>query len=186
MTIYLSILRGINVSGQKKILMADLSQLYRNLGFTDVTTYIQSGNVVFSTGEDLSAAMLCEKIEKAIREQYNFQVPVIVRTSDEIQKIAAENPFLSEKGIELEKLHVTFLGKNPQPAEIKAVMDVHFPSDRFLIRGTEVYLYCPGGYGNTKLSNSFFENKLKVNATTRNWKTVIKLAELVSADPILR
>ncbi|MCX6249092.1 MAG: DUF1697 domain-containing protein [Bacteroidetes bacterium] len=180
MTTYISILRGINVSGQKKVLMADLKELYASLGFTEVTTYIQSGNVIFKTSGDLSAGDLCNKIEKAIEGRYKFQVPVIIRNAGEINAILSSNPFLAEKGIDPERLHVTFLGKDPQPSELSAILKFDYPPDRFAIIGKEVYLYCPGGYGNTKLSNSFFENKLKVTATTRNWKTVGKLAELAS------
>jgi len=178
MTTYISILRGINVSGQKLIRMEDLRKLYEGLGFTDVTTFIQSGNVIFNTVHAVSENSLSEKIEKAIEEKYSFFVPVIIRTADEIQAILLSNPFLDEEDIDREKLHVTFLDEVPNPA-LSADIKANNPSpDRFVIKGRDVYLYCPGGYGNTKLSNTFFEKKLKVHATTRNWKTVGKLAEL--------
>ena len=178
MTDYISILRGINVSGKKMIRMEDLKVLYEGLDFSEVTTYIQSGNVIFKTGFPVSNSVLSEKIEQAIEEEYHFHVPVIMRTADEMHQILSSNPFLNEEGINREKLHVTFLEELPQSTKVIAIKESDFSPDRFRIIGKEVYLYCPGGYGNTKLSNTFFEKKLHVKATTRNWKTVGKLAEL--------
>lgn len=83
---------------------------------------------------------------------------------------------LYEDGLDREKLHVTFLEEEPEPTDVSAIQKYDFPPDAFRIIGKEVYLFCPGGYGNTKLSNTFFEKKLHVKATTRNWKTVGKLA----------
>jgi uncharacterized protein (DUF1697 family) len=178
MTTYISILRGINVSGYKKIRMAELKDLYEMIGFTEVVTYIQSGNVIFKAEDIVPAVHLGKKIEKAINAKYQFQVPVIIRTPAEIKKVLSSNPFLKEKGIDIERLAVTFLHDMPEAADIEQVRKFDFPPDRFQINGKEVFLHCPGGFGNTKYSNSFFENKLHTTATTRNWKTVGKLAEL--------
>ena len=178
MTTYISILRGINVGGQKKIRMEDLKALYEWLGFRDVTNYIQSGNVIFTTSLNIKIPALSEKIERAIEKKYHFLVPVIIRTADEMYQILSSNPFLNEKGINREKLHVTFLEELPQSTNVIVIKEGDFSPDMFRIIGKEVYLYCPGGYGNTKLSNTFFEKKLHMKATTRNWKTVGKLAEL--------
>jgi len=179
MTIYISILRGINVGGQKKIRMEDLKALYERLGFREVRTYIQSGNVIFNTSLNIKILSLSEKIEKAIEEEYHFHVPVIMRTADEMHQILSSNPFLNEEGINWEKLHVTFLNEIPQSTKAITLKEADFSPDRFRIIGKEVYLYCPGGYGNTKLSNNFFEKKLHQKATTRNWKTVGTLADLI-------
>jgi uncharacterized protein (DUF1697 family) len=180
MTNYISILRGINVGGQKKIRMEELKALYEGLGFQEVTNYIQSGNIIFKILA-ISPSGLSEKIEKAIEEEYHFHVPVIIRTADEILKVLSSNPFLvEEEETDLGKLHVTFLEKEPLPAKVNAIENLNFFPDRFWVIGREVYLYCPGGYGNTKLSNNFFEKKLHQKATTRNWKTVGKLVELTS------
>lgn len=180
MKTYISILRGINVSGQKKILMQDLKVLYENLGFEKVTTYIQSGNVIFQSNESLSTEF-AKKIEEAVAEKYKFNVPVIVRKADEMQKVVESNPFLNEQMIDVNKLHVTFLSETPSQENLKKISVADFFPDRFIIEGKEVFLYIPEAYGTTKLSNTFFENKLKVSATTRNWKTVNKLAEMASA-----
>jgi uncharacterized protein (DUF1697 family) len=176
MAVYLSILRGINVSGQKKILMAELKKLYEELGFKNVKTFIQSGNVVFESKSDTK---LAKKIEQKISEQYNFDVPVIIRTTEEMQQVINANPFLKQKNIDTTKLHVTYLSGIPQQEHITKANTYAYEPDQFIISGKEVYLYCPNGYGNTKLTNNFFENKLKVTATTRNWKTTNELLSIM-------
>lgn len=178
MQTFISILRGINVSGQKKILMADLKDLYESLKLKDIITYIQSGNVIFKSNEKLSDIALAKKIETAIFKKYDFDVPVIIRSKDEIHKIISTNPFLKERNIEAKRLYVTFLSETPAKENVESVKRFDFSPDRFFITGKEVYLCVSNGYGETKLSNNFFEKKLKVNATTRNWNTVQKLLEL--------
>jgi uncharacterized protein (DUF1697 family) len=178
MQTYISILRGINVGGQKQIQMADLKALYVELKFKDVITYIQSGNVIFKTDAKAANQSLADKIEKAILIKYQFDVRVLIRTIEELKKIITNNPFLNEKKIDIDKLHITFLSDKPVTEMIESINKLDYSPDKFIIAGKEVYLYCPNGYGRTKLSNNFFENKLNVFATTRNWKTVNKLAEL--------
>jgi uncharacterized protein (DUF1697 family) len=177
MQTYISILRAINV-GHRKILMTDLKALYEELKLKEVITYIQSGNVIFKTDKKIADQSLAKKIEQAITKKYHFDVPVIIRTVDEMKKTITANPFLKQRGINLEKMHVTFLAENPEPANVKNIENLDYTPDKFIIMGKEIYLYCPNGYGITKLSNGFFENKLKVTATTRNWKTVNTLATL--------
>ena len=178
MQTFISILRGINVSGQKKILMADLKALYENLKFSEVKTYIQSGNVIFKSDSKLSDLQFAEKIKREILKNFKFEVPVIIRTKEELKKIIAQNPFMEEKNIDLKKLHATFLSETPAKEKIEQIKEVDFSPDQFIIKGKEIYLHIPNSYGETKLSNNFFEKKLKVTATTRNWNTVNKLFEL--------
>jgi len=178
MKTYISILRGINVSGQKQILMADLEKLYEGLGFSNIITYIQSGNVIFKTSLNDNIKELSAKIEEAIQQKYGFNVPVILRTPDEMKEIINANPFQQLKGNHPKKLYVTFLEEKPQTAFVEKINHFDFLPDKFIINEKEVYLNCAAGYGTTKLSNTFFENKLKVRATTRNWNTVNKLLEL--------
>ncbi len=181
MTTFISILRGINVSGQKKILMQDLKSVYEDLQFKDVRTYIQSGNVIFKSDGKLSDTALAKKIEQAILKRYDFNVPVIIRSVEELKKVISTNPFLKENNIDIERLYVTFLSEIPIKTNMEGIKVPGVSSDRFVINNKEVFLYCPGGYGETKLSNNFFENKLKVAATTRNWKTVNKLFEMATS-----
>jgi uncharacterized protein (DUF1697 family) len=177
METYISILRGINVSGHKKIQMNDLKTLYEDLKFKNVTTYIQSGNVVFKASKQRDE-VLAKKIEAAIYSKYDFEVPVITRNVEEMKNTISINPFLKDTGIDKEKLHVTFLEEIPDKTKVDSIKNIDYSPDKLIITGKEIFLYCPNGYGITKLSNNFFENKLKVNATTRNWKTVNKLVEI--------
>ncbi len=175
---YIAILRGINVGGQRKILMADLKKFCGNLGFTSIATYIQSGNIAFEAAET-DTKQLQKTLENGITEKYGFQVPVIVLTKKDLEETLKNNPFLSENDILIDKLHVTFLKETPQESFIETVKSLDFGDDRFHIIGKNVYIYCPESYGNSKLTNSFFETKLKVKATTRNWKTVNILSEML-------
>lgn len=178
MQTYISILRGINVSGQKKILMKDLKGLYAGLGFKDVTTYIQSGNIIFKADKKYSDWKLSKMIESAIHQKYHFTVPVIIRSIEELEKVLNSNPFFKSASAEIESLYVTFLEDFPEKKHSEETINFPTSHDKFIISGKEIFLYVPSGYGETKLSNSFFEKKLHVTATTRNWKTVNKLAEL--------
>ena len=176
--IFTSLLRGINVSGQKKILMSDLKALYESLGFENVRTYIQSGNVVFYS-EEINTKMIADKIVKKIFEHYNFDVPVLVITPEEINAALVGNPYLNENNVAIEKLYVTFLSEVPQEAHMNKIDAALYAPDTFIVIDKVIYLQIgPEGYGNTKLSNSFFESKLKVKATTRNWKTIIALSKM--------
>ncbi|WP_417886558.1 DUF1697 domain-containing protein [Zunongwangia sp.] len=175
----IAILRGINVGGKRKILMKDLKTLCERLDLEKVSTYIQSGNIIFQSSQDNSA--LENKLEKAIFEQFGFEVPVIIRTAEEIQFLLTNNPFYTTE-TENTHLHLTFLKHIPTTENQQKTEALQYNPDRFLIHGKNVFLYCEGKYHKTKLSNTFFEKKLKVGATTRNWKTVIKLSELSSAQ----
>ena len=180
MQTFISILRGINVSGQKKILMADLKTHFENMKFKDVKTYIQSGNIVFKWDGKLPDIDLAQKIEMTIYKKYNFQVPVIIRGKEELGKIILSNPFLKEKNIDVKKLYVTFLSQIPTKESFESMKEISYSPDQFIISGKEIYLHIPESYGETKLSNNFFEKKLKISATTRNWNTVNKLFEMAS------
>lgn len=174
MLTYVSMLRGINVSGQKKIIMADLRMIYEGLGFDNVMTYIQSGNVIFCS-KIKSAVVLSKKISEAIEAQYGFTVPVAIRTREEFDKLIEENPYSIKKKFDMSKLYVTLLETKPMPSQIKSLAPVKSNDDVFRILKNNIYVYCPGGYGKTRLSNKYFENELKQSATTRNWKTITHL-----------
>jgi uncharacterized protein (DUF1697 family) len=178
MITYLSILRGINVGGRKKIKMTDLKELYQSLDLKNVKTYIQSGNVVFKHIET-SPLELADQIEKKIKEVYDFDVAVFVMTKDELKKIIEKNPYKNE---DINKLYVTVLSEIPPENPIEKIDKAKDESEKFSISGKEIYLLIPGGYGRTKLSNDFFEKKFNMSATTRNWKTINKLLEI--ADKI--
>lgn len=174
MITYISMLRGINVSGQKKIKMEELKKLYESLGFKNVQTYIQSGNVIFDFS-DTNISKLINKIEQKIKKSFNFDVPVLIRTKNDLQKLIANNPFTKKDS---SKLYVTFLSDTPIKSPLDEITKIKDKSEEFIISGKEIYLFYPNGYGRSKLTNNYFERKLKLSATTRNWKTVNKLLEL--------
>lgn len=177
MITYISILRGINVSGTKKTPMKELLAQYEALGFTNVATYIQSGNLVFQSAEKDTRSLISQ-IEEKLKGHFGFEIPVLLRTAGEMKSVLEQNPFLKEQDIQTDKLHVTFLAQQPEASAIEKVQAYDFSPDRFILAGREIYVYCPNGYGRTKINNNFFEAKLKVGATTRNWKTVNVLADM--------
>lgn len=180
MSKYISLLRGINVGGRRKILMVDLKEVYKQLGFSNVQTYIQSGNVWFETKSNEKPENIATQIAKSIKEKYDFEVPAILRSTEEMSKILDDNPFLKEENVDIKKLHVTFLADMSNESELEAIKTFNYEPDRFEIIGKEVFIYCEDKYHKSKLSNTFFEKKLKVTTTTRNWKTVGKLVELMN------
>jgi uncharacterized protein (DUF1697 family) len=171
---FVSLLRGINVGGQKRIGMAALITLYRSLGFENVRTYLQSGNVVFDA-VDNDTVGLTNMVEGRIRQVFNLSAAVFLRTPDELHRIIQTNPFLKENAIDRDKLHVTFLSEVPMKKDLGVVFE---GMDRFYLNGSEIYLYCPAGYGKTRFSNDYFERNLNLKATTRNWKTVNALWDI--------
>ncbi len=180
MTIMISLLRGINVSGQKKIKMAELKMLYQSLGLDAVTTYIQSGNVVFIS-RDVAPRELSRKIETAIEEKFYYSVSVFVYSINDWKAVIENNPFCKNTNKDPRRLYITLLAEMPEKQLVKELNQTANDIDEFDLNGKAVYLYCPNGYGRTKLSNNFFEKKLKVPATTRNWNSVNKLLELAQA-----
>jgi len=172
-------LRGINVSGQKIVRMQELRKSCTGLGFGSVETYVQSGNIVFLAPEK-SPLVLSKKISQAVLRDFGFAVPVLVKSAKALGQVLQGNPFLKEKGIDLSKLHVTFLSEPASKNGLGKLETLSSKPDRFCVGRQEIYLHCPGGYGKTKLSNTAIEKALSAEATTRNWKTVNALFEMAS------
>ena len=179
MPAYVSMLRGINVGG-KTIKMERLRAAFEALSFSRVRSYVQSGNIVFETTQG-SPAALSKRIQERILRDFGFPVPVILKTTEEMERVVAANPFAEEKSIEQSKLHVTFLSHALPRTAVTALEGLAAGKERFCILNQEVYLYCPNGYGRTKLSNTNIEKKLSVVATTRNWKTAKALLEMTQS-----
>ncbi|MBE7641085.1 DUF1697 domain-containing protein [Salegentibacter sp. BLCTC] len=171
----IGILRGINVGGKRKILMADLKLLCEKLGLENVKTYIQSGNLIFNS--DKQGFELENALEKGIAQEFGFDVPVIVRTEKELETSIYNNSFY-DKDVDISQLYLTFLKEKPAKQHIDKVSSLDHEPDKFKIKDKDVFILCEGKYHKSKLSNSFFEKQLRVGATTRNWKTVLKLLEL--------
>jgi uncharacterized protein (DUF1697 family) len=174
---YIALLRGINVSGNNVIKMADLIKSFEKINFRNIKTYVQSGNVIFDY-ELIETAKLENKIEENISQTFGLSVKTIVRTSDELMEIINNNPFTKEQNVEFDKLHITLLSEEPEPTLVSALNINKEKNEIFKVISREVYLYCPNGYARTKLNNTMFEKKLNTSATTRNWKTIIKLLEI--------
>jgi uncharacterized protein (DUF1697 family) len=174
---FVALLRGINLGGHKVVKMDQLRKTFEELGFEEVKTYIQSGNVVFKAPAQ-TPENLAKRIEERILRHFGFPVPVVVRTAGEIGEVIRNNPLLKEKGIDLSKLHVTFLSCSPDRGALKTLDAVPAAPDQFRCSGQAVYLHCPNGYHASKLTNNVLEKMLKVGTTTRNWKTANKLWEM--------
>ncbi|MOA14219.1 hypothetical protein D3C78_1343080 [compost metagenome] len=157
--------------------MKELKSSFEEAGYEKVLTYIQSGNIVFTSGEK-DPQKLEKELEKIILDKFSFNVPVIIRTANQLKATIKDNPYLKEKNIDEARLYFTLLAESPSTENIKKLKDYQFEPDKFEIASTVVYVFCPNGYGVTKLTNNFFENKLKVNATTRNLNTLTKLIDL--------
>jgi uncharacterized protein (DUF1697 family) len=168
-------LRGINVGGHNKVAMADLRRLFEDLGYTDVATYVQSGNVIYRSPKAKGHEAA---IGNAIASTFGIDVTVLIRTGAQLKAVLAGNPFPTA---DVKQLHVTFLGNVTDASLAAGVPTSAGAPDEFVIDRSVIYLHCPGGYGTTKLNNGFWERKLKVPATTRNWTTVTNLVALASA-----
>ncbi len=176
MPAYIALLRGVNVAN-KTIQMADLRGWLSALGFGEVRTYIQSGNALFTSEKPPPACT--ELIEGRLAREMRGKVAALLKTPAELAEVIARNPFLARPEIDQTKLHVTFLRSVPTAPGLHKLGQVQSGEDEFQAVGSEVYVYCPNGYGRTKLSNQAIERALSVEATTRNWNTVKKLHALV-------
>jgi uncharacterized protein (DUF1697 family) len=174
---YVALLRGINVGGKNKLPMKDLCAMFTSAGCTDVRNYIQSGNIVFQAERAL-AAKLPALITRAIAERCGLQVPVVLRSAEEMRAIPVQNPVLGS-GERPEELAVCFLADLPDPARVAALDPHRSPPDAFVVHGREIYLRCPNGFAGTKLTTGYFDSKLATISTFRNWRTVLTLIEML-------
>lgn len=175
MNTYILLLRGINVSGQKKILMADLKQNLSELGYANIKTYIQSGNLVFQS-EKSGIKSLQDEIEQKIFDTHGFEVKAFIILPEDLQEIIQNNPFIDDMEKDVKRTYFTFLSKEPD--SIESIDASKYPDEEFRLQGKTIYFYSAIGYGNAKMNNNFFEKKLGLTATTRNWNTCNKLIEM--------
>lgn len=173
---YIALLRGINVGGHKKIFMADLKILFEKLGFKNVQTYIQSGNVIFQT-DDADKTKMEGKIKDQILDDFVYDVTVLVKTPSEIRSILNDCPFDKNKK---ENSYFTLLHTSPTAESIELTNKISHPNEEFFITKTCVYFYSSIGYGNVKFNNNLIEKKLGVSSTSRNFRTLNKLLQMTS------
>jgi uncharacterized protein (DUF1697 family) len=179
MPTYIAILRGINVAGKAKIKMSELKLLFEDVRCEKVKTYIQSGNVIFDHSE-ASTHVLETTLSERIVTTFGHQVPVIILTPEKLQRVVSNNPFRTNPAIDDAYLYVTFLSRKPAPFDADVLLSNKKEWEEIAWTDEAVYFYSPNGYGTTKLDNNFLEKKLKVAATTRNWRTTLELLRLAN------
>ncbi|MBX7163262.1 MAG: DUF1697 domain-containing protein [Saprospiraceae bacterium] len=179
METYISLLRGINVSGKHLIKMEDLRNLLTQAGLQQIKTYIQSGNLVYQSSER-NIESLNGIIEKTIFNNYKFEVPVITLKLNDLEKARDENPFLIDPLKTTSKMHISFLKQLPETENQTKLLEIKSPPDEIIIKQKLIYLYCPEGYGNTKYSSNTLDKILKVVNTSRNWKTTNELIHIAT------
>jgi uncharacterized protein (DUF1697 family) len=171
---HVALLRGINVAGKNLLPMKDLVTLFEKAGCADVRSYIQSGNLVF----EAPAAVLRRlpaAVSKAIADRFQLTVPVVLRSAAELEAVIAAAPFP-----DVDTLHVAFLADWPDAGDVAGLDAKRSAPDRFVVKGREIYLHCPNGIGRSKLTNQWFDSRLRTVSTLRNWRTVLKLRELAA------
>lgn len=176
MNTHIILLRGINVGGHRKIKMADFKQLLLTHGFQNIQTYIQSGNI-FCQSNHQKKPIIKQQIESLILENYGFEVIAFVLNSLDLKNIILNNPFIQHQ-VPIEKLYCTFLEKQPDLETEKQLLQFKTEDEVFVFDGSLLYFCYHNGYGRAKVTNPFVEKKLKMQATTRNWKTMMKLLDM--------
>ena len=176
---FVALFRGINVGGNNLLPMKDLAKLLETEGLEGVATYIQSGNAVFRASRG-TAASLAKRIEGAVAERYRFRPRVLVLTAGELAKAAKKNPFRAEADADPKAVHLYFLASKPARAKVDTLAELKTKTEAFALEGKVLYLHTPDGYGRSKLA-SRVEQRLGVEATARNWRTVTKVLEMTGA-----
>ena len=176
---YVALLRGINVGGKAKLPMKELAAIFQAAGATSVATYIQSGNVVFEAAKPEACVAT---VTTEIARVYGYPGRIVLRSADEMRRAYTANPFVGSgpmpTGNQADPLHVYFLADWPDKAAAQALDTNRSPGDSFVVQGREIYLNLPQGMARTKLTNVYFDGKLKTVSTSRNWRTVAKLVEM--------
>jgi uncharacterized protein (DUF1697 family) len=167
---HVALLRGINVGGRNIVPMKDLAAVFEAAGCRNVTTFIQSGNVIFT-----APASVLKKLPAIVSTAFN--VPAVIRSHDELAAAIRGNPYLAE-GTDQKCLHLMFLSTVPTTAAVAALDPDRSPPCRFHVKGQDIYLHLPAGVAKTKITNAWIDSKLSTVSTIRNWNTVLKLLEL--------
>jgi uncharacterized protein (DUF1697 family) len=182
MATMIAFLRGVNMTGHNMIRMTDLAALFKKLGYKDSEAYIQSGNVIFTNSGDQAGNEIELLIEKAIKRKFGHDIFVMIRSVEELRKVLTSNPFMSAENPDQTKHAAIFLKKTPSLAQTDKISGIDYPPDKFAVSGREIFIWCPNGFGKTKLYTNFFENKMKVTGTARNWKTIRTIVEIADKE----
>jgi uncharacterized protein (DUF1697 family) len=179
MQAYIAFLRGINVGGRNKISMVELRQSLERVGFKNVRTYLQSGNVMLES-ELSSTDAITTSIGKTILATFGFDIPILVLTKPQLERIIVKTPYASEEQINTNTSYFVLLFERPKKELHKAFQVLTYVNEQFQLSETCVYLLCLNGYGKAKLNNNLVEAKLKVVATARNYRTMQNVLALVN------
>ena len=171
---WVALLRGINVGGANQLATSDLRVLATSLGHLDVTTYIQSGNVIWRSPRT-DPTVMAEELTSAIERAHGLSVVVVLRTPEELRSALALNPYAEEP--DRARVTITFLAEMPNEESVAGLDRGRFVPDRFDVRGAEIYCHYPNGAGRSKLTLDYFEKKIGVRGTARNLNTVHKLID---------
>lgn len=172
---YILFLRGVMPTGKNKVPMAQLREILVSFGFANVKTWIQSGNVVLNT--DLNPETLAGTVSRLIEDEIGAQIPVVVKSREDLIQIVEENPFRGE-GYDISRVFFTMYNGELNECLKTELLAQDFSPERLFITQQTAYMYIPGTYGKGKLSNNFLERKLKHVATSRNFNTISKMIEL--------
>ncbi len=171
---FVALMRGVNVGGNNLVNMKAVVHMFQSVGCSDVESYLQSGNIVFSAGPIL-AQRAPAMVSQLIHKEFGFAVPMVVRSGAELQALAGANPFLT---LASEARYLMFLAQLPSEHQVAKLDTKRSPPDAFAVCGANVFLYLPNGAARTKLNTSYFDRALSTTSTVRNWNTVQKLVEL--------
>jgi uncharacterized protein (DUF1697 family) len=177
MTSFAALLRGINVGGKNKVPMKDLAAFFTQAGCSETVTYIQSGNVIFKA-DTRTLKHLPDRITTQIADRFGYRIPVVLRSANELADAVAHNPFLTPDAEE-KRQYMMFLADVPDAGNVAALDPDRSPTDEFFVRGRDIYMYLRTGVADTRLTNSWFDTSLGTVSTARNWRTVLKLNELL-------
>ena len=178
MTTHLALLRGINVSGHNMMKMDALKTMLENIGFQNVRTYLQSGNVFIDSEEDASKVGFM--IKQEIFKVFGHEVPVVVIAKDDLESCFSNNPFLKEKDADIKKLYVAFVWTALKKENINDLKISQFKPDEASIDENRIFIKYAVGAGKTRFDQKYIEKKLNVTATIRNWNTVTNLLDMYS------
>jgi uncharacterized protein (DUF1697 family) len=173
---WVALLRGINLASRNRVSMAELRTVLEDAGYGSVTTYIQSGNVLF-TKRASDRARLARRLETAVADAFGVSAAVVLRTFEEVREVERSQPF----GADTSRTFVSFLAAEPEPKRVRSLADLEVAPDEFRVVGSDVFLRYPNGVQGARLTGAVLERTIGVPGTMRNWKTVTKLAELAAA-----
>lgn len=181
MASYLALFSAVNVGGRNKLPMAELKELCRQFPITDVSTYLQTGNLVF-TAVNPPDHQFITALQQSIEQRFGFVCSIFIRNADEMQQLVANNPFTTQPQIDPKQLLLVFLQQAPSAQQFSALQQAVKGEEQLFLWGNSLYIsYHPLGIGKSKLTNKVIEKHLAVECTGRNWNTVCKLTQMLTS-----